>query len=433
MAIRQRGKSLQIDVQVTRGGHVVRHREAFRGSRDEALEREAAIKAALEAGATPGRLMSAAETASARKDAWRTNAKQLAANPEAWPVGGANSPARRAASVQAPRSPVRRGRSKPDQQGRPWPFASIRYSQERGLTLVEALEECYERRWKGAGNVVTMLSAIERLLAFYGAHTPLGDIETEDVDAYITAMKAAGLSPQTIRQRLSPLSVAFNDFVGTRKGEGIVRPKFRFPRKLERLRIRTLSDHERREIIRLLRHEFDEASRRRPEDMPDGCDWADLMTFLMDTGVRPSEARALRGTDRFGDRVRVWKTKSGKPRIIPLTQRAEEAFIRRAMRTEPGSDEPFGWATKERIAWVWRWVRSAMGLEDDPEFIPYVLRHDCATRLYAGTRDLLLVKEWMGHSTIDMTLRYAKLDPARLNEARDVLSGAVGHQHLRPA
>ncbi len=82
MAIRARGKSLQIDNEVTRGGQVVRYREDFQGTH------QTAIKAALEAGVAPGRLMSAAETASARKDAWRTNAKQLAANPQAWPVGG---------------------------------------------------------------------------------------------------------------------------------------------------------------------------------------------------------------------------------------------------------------------------------------------------------------------------------------------------------
>ncbi|WP_367178157.1 tyrosine-type recombinase/integrase [Glycocaulis sp.] len=221
--------------------------------------------------------------------------------------------------------------------------------------------------------------------------------------------------------------------MGTRVGKGIERPKFRFPRKQETARIRVLSDYERDEIIRLFRDRFDDFAKRNSSDgFPAGPSWSAYFAFLMDTGLRPSEARALRAADRYGDRLRVWKTKSGKPRILPLTPRAEEAFERQALRCENSLDEPFCWATKDRVSWVWKWLRRSMGHDDDPEFIPYILRHDCATRLYAKTSDLLLVKEWMGHSSIEMTLRYAKLDPGRLAEARDLLAGAADRRHVRP-
>ena len=45
-----------------------------------------------------------------------------------------------------------------------------------------------------------------------------------------------------------------------------------------------------------------------------------------------------------------------------------------------------------------------------------------ATRFYAATRDLLLVQRWMGHANIKMTVRYAKLFPAELDAARDLLA-----------
>lgn len=432
MAIRKRGNSLQIDVQLTRCGWKVRHREAFRGSYEDALVRQEVIKSALGRGEAPSLAVRPQWRSGAHKQAWKAELARLAASPQLWPVGNANSPSRRRQPAHGFRSGARFGEKSTDCSGTLWPFASNRHSAQHGLTLSEALRDCYQRRWQGAGNEALMLGYMERLMAFYGASTPLGDIETDDIDTYIVAMRAAGLSPQTIRQRISPLSVAFNDFIGTRRGEGLQRPKFRFPKKQETLRLRVLSDREREKIIRLFWDYYDqEASRSRPEDAPCGGSWADYFTLLMDTGIRPGEARALRTSDLSNDRLRVWKTKSGKPRIIPLTARASEAFQRQAYRCEGPTNQPFTWATKDRVSSAWRWLRYSMGLEHDREFIPYILRHDCATRLYAKTSDLLLVKEWMGHSTIEMTLRYAKLDPRRLDLARDLLDVPGEGPHLR--
>ncbi len=154
-----------------------------------------------------------------------------------------------------------------------------------------------------------------------------------------------------------PLSAAFIDFVGTREAQGVTRPQFRYPSKGDNMRTRVLTEEERVELIRLFMHEFDMAvSRKRPEGVPCGTCWADLFVFLMDTGVRPSEARALRFRDLKGDRVYVWKTKTTRPRMIPLTERAKEAFLRQCHRLEDDGtvEEPFGRATKDLISWAWR-------------------------------------------------------------------------------
>ena len=47
-----------------------------------------------------------------------------------------------------------------------------------------------------------------------------------------------------------------------------------------------------------------------------------------------------------------------------------------------------------------------------------------ATSLYAKTKDLVLVQRWLGHTDIKMTLRYAKLLPGDLQDARDLLEAA---------
>lgn len=85
---------------------------------------------------------------------------------------------------------------------------------------------------------------------------------------------------------------------------------------------------------------------------------------------------------------------------------------------------PFAWATTPTLRHAWDWARSCMNLSEDDGFVPYALRHTCATSLYAKTKDLVLVQRWLGHTDIKMTLRYAKLLPGDLQDARDLLEAA---------
>jgi site-specific recombinase XerD len=62
-----------------------------------------------------------------------------------------------------------------------------------------------------------------------------------------------------------------------------------------------------------------------------------------------------------------------------------------------------------------------MGMEKEKEFVPHMLRHSCASRLVNAGIDLYVVKEWLGHSTIQITERYAHLDPKKLVHAANML------------
>jgi integrase len=65
-----------------------------------------------------------------------------------------------------------------------------------------------------------------------------------------------------------------------------------------------------------------------------------------------------------------------------------------------------------------------MGLKHDTDFIPYSLRDTCASRLYAKTRDIMLVRKWLGHKNLQVTMRYTDLDPFELDQARDLMEAA---------
>jgi site-specific recombinase XerD len=111
-----------------------------------------------------------------------------------------------------------------------------------------------------------------------------------------------------------------------------------------------------------------------------------------------------------------------------MTDRVREILVRRSNQTTSGALFPFDnfW-----MARVWERMREHLGLQDDVEFIPYALRHTCASRLVQRGVSLLVVKEWLGHTNVTTTQRYAHLSPRNLMEAVRVLNGGEGVQVTR--
>ena len=134
-----------------------------------------------------------------------------------------------------------------------------------------------------------------------------------------------------------------------------------------------------------------------------------FVIFLLDTGARVSEALSLRPQDVTEKGVYLDTLKGGSPRLVPLTKRARENALK--------------WTslTQNIVNNQWDQVRDLMGLADDKGFTPHVCRHTCASRLVQGGMDLRRVKDWLGHETIQTTMKYAHLHPDALAGGVDIL------------
>ena len=76
---------------------------------------------------------------------------------------------------------------------------------------------------------------------------------------------------------------------------------------------------------------------------------------------------------------------------------------------------------------IWDRARAHLGFAEDRQFVIHTLRHTCASRLVQRGVGLKVVQQWMGHKTIQVTMRYAHLAPGHLMEAAAVLEqGAEG-------
>jgi len=279
-----------------------------------------------------------------------------------------------------------------------------------GINLRELLEACYQAEWRDTKNERHQLINMRQLEAHFGHDLPVVTITTEAVDSFIRSLEERQLSPATINSRLSTLSKAIN--FGADRNYLTNRPKITRKKVGNNARLRFLTEEEEMDIIDVL-------------DADGRTEFREFFIWSLDTGMRPIEARHVpqtavrfdKGLNRYI--VDLRRTKNGFPRTIPLTDRAYEAFV--ALRDEPF---PFARFTESNIRSNWKFVREALN-ETDPEFVFYLTRHTCASRLVQRRVELYTVKEWMGHKTYEMTMRYAKLSPRNMLDAVEALQQAI--------
>ena len=91
----------------------------------------------------------------------------------------------------------------------------------------------------------------------------------------------------------------------------------------------------------------------------------------------------------------------------------------------------FSGRTRSVIDKDWNKIRAKMGLEGDPQFVLHLYRHTCATRLLAAGVSIYTVKAWLGHKSIETTMRYAKMTTGQLEEARKALDSGANKVELK--
>ncbi len=226
------------------------------------------------------------------------------------------------------------------------------------------------------------------------------DFPQAKLDRLVGCLRAKGNSNATINRKLAALSKLLKK--AHRMGELKSLPEF--TRLKERAgRIRFLEQEEEDALF--------QAVRTRSED------YYRLAVFLVDTGARLGEAIGLHWNDINGGQVTFWITKSGRSRTIPLTTRARDVLS----ASRPARKGPFIHIKQQRFRTVWHAAKKDCGLSGDADVVPHILRHTCASRLVRGGIDLRRVQMWLGHQTLQMTMRYAHLATRDLEACLPVL------------
>jgi integrase len=185
---------------------------------------------------------------------------------------------------------------------------------------------------------------------------------------------------------------AYNHYV-LHNGLDWVRPKYRFSKRLPFI----ATTEQLNKIISNCRRKY-----------------ALILSVLRDTGLRPVELHrlTLKDIDLEKGHIGTYSAKDGNPRLLRL--RSSTLAMLRDYVIENGFElEDRMFPTPEAMRKAYCRTRRHLAKKlHEPELMKirlYDFRHYYATMLYQKTKDILYVKEQMGHKRIETTLIYTHL------------------------
>lgn len=265
-------------------------------------------------------------------------------------------------------------------------------------TLGDVLDHIWRHSWSQGASAPSIRSGVAIVKAYFDGR-PLSSITASDLEVFVTHERKRGMTPSTVNRRLSLISQALRwaeEHQLIYRAPRVRRQKELMPRDtwLE------VSDVER--LVDLAR------SWGRPEI-------ADYIQLLAFTGMRMSEALTLKASDVDLERgmIRVRGTKTNRTRFVPIFPSARSMLEKRTEGLKP-ADLLFGFSYNS-FENTWARLREVMGWSNDPQKVPYILRHTFASLAVQNGMPLDRVSRILGHTTLNMTMRYAKLAPEHLN------------------
>lgn len=130
-----------------------------------------------------------------------------------------------------------------------------------------------------------------------------------------------------------------------------------------------------------------------------------IVSICLSTGARWSEAQNLTGSQILADRINFIDTKNGKNRTVPITRELRSLLPSGNGRLFVDCYTPF-------LA-----VLKSSGIALPKGQASHVLRHTFASHFVMNGGNILTLQRILGHSSIQMTMRYAHLSPDHLQEA----------------
>ena len=144
-----------------------------------------------------------------------------------------------------------------------------------------------------------------------------------------------------------------------------------------------------------------------------------IVMFALHTGCRKEEILSLKWSQVNLEQkmISLTDTKNHERREVPINETAKEVLL--SLKKEG----PYVFPSRRGERWInitmsWQRVLKDTQIED---FHFHDLRHTFASNLVMNGVDLMVIKELLGHRTIEMTMRYAHLSPHYKTRAVNIL------------
>ena len=224
-----------------------------------------------------------------------------------------------------------------------------------------------------------------------------------------------GRSPATVNRYLAAMKAAFS--LGVKNGKVEINPvKEVALQKEENKRDRYLSADEETRLFKAIPKEYHP-----------------LVIVALNTGLRKTEQLSLtwNDIDFQQELIRVKKSKSGKPRYVPM-----RPVIIETLKTLPRMINNgyvfYGHMKGERLKDIPKEWESWLKQAKIENFHWHDLRHTFASRLVSAGCSLYAVQEFLGHSSIKVTERYSHFEKGYLKEAINLSAHSQVTPELTP-
>jgi integrase len=239
----------------------------------------------------------------------------------------------------------------------------------------------------------------------------LYEITGTNIKQYINNSEKTGRSPHTIRRELALLSTAIN-YAQKEWGWEIPNPVAGRNLPEPEGRIRSITHSEANWLINAA-----EGEGKAPH-------LADFIRLALNTGCRRGELLGLEWSRVDLDAglivLNAQHTKNGKRRYIPLNSEAKKAISSRKLFVEqncPRSQWVFAHLDGRQIRSIKTSFKTACRKSGIDNFRIHDLRHTCASWLVNAGVPLPEVRDLLGHSSIQMTEKYAHLSQDNVRNA----------------
>jgi integrase/recombinase XerD len=253
-----------------------------------------------------------------------------------------------------------------------------------------------------SGTRVGYLGHIQVLKTHFGEDRYVDEIRKAHVAEFVASLKKTGLKSPTIRRYLATASSIFA--FAERSGWLSQNPVAQFDKRSlpeAQPRTRFISQAEYRRLLSA------SPSHLKP-----------ILEMAVQTGMRFEELLGLRWEQVNLERreVRLVVTKTNLPRVVPLSDRAVAVFVASPrvgqspyVFTNPNTGQRY-----RNVRHSFRKACSRAGIRD---FRWHDLRHTFASWHVQSGTDLYRLSRILGHSTLQMTTRYAHLATENLHQA----------------
>jgi site-specific recombinase XerD len=251
-----------------------------------------------------------------------------------------------------------------------------------------------------------------------GESTDIADLAVDHVRAWVNDQRARGLAPKTLKTRVT----AIKALTKWATEEDIIRKDPLARMKAPKAVMGAKPVFEPEEVDQLL-------AACDPRTLVGIRDRA-IILILYSTAMRSAECCQLHLDDIDWSKglVIIQRGKGGKPRVVPLTGKAEKAldrYTRHPQRKDKMKDPIFLTDQGTPLTAVgFRQIFKRLSARTGLAVNPHKFRYSAAIQYLRNGGKLETLKALLGHSSLDMTLHYARIAGVDVGEAHQTADPA---------